>query len=78
MSADFWAGYVSGAAGIIVGNPFDLIKVRIQAGLPILPTPNTIRGGLGDIGTLVRGVSNLRGPALDMTRTLISRQATDI
>ena len=32
MSADFWAGYVSGAAGIVIGNPLDLIKVRLQAG----------------------------------------------
>ncbi|KAF2853770.1 mitochondrial carrier protein-like protein [Plenodomus tracheiphilus IPT5] len=32
MSADFWAGYVSGAAGIIIGNPLDLIKTRLQAG----------------------------------------------
>lgn len=31
MSADFWAGYLSGAVGIIVGNPLDLIKVRLQA-----------------------------------------------
>jgi solute carrier family 25 (mitochondrial carnitine/acylcarnitine transporter), member 20/29 len=31
MSADFWAGYVSGAIGIIIGNPLDLIKVRLQA-----------------------------------------------
>lgn len=31
MSADFWAGYVSGAIGIIVGNPLDLIKTRLQA-----------------------------------------------
>jgi len=31
MSADFWAGYVSGAVGIIIGNPLDLIKVRLQA-----------------------------------------------
>jgi solute carrier family 25 carnitine/acylcarnitine transporter 20/29 len=30
--ADFWAGYISGAVGIIVGNPLDLIKVRLQAG----------------------------------------------
>lgn len=34
MSADFWAGYVSGAAGIIIGNPLDLIKTRLQAGKP--------------------------------------------
>ena len=32
MSADFWAGYTSGAIGILVGNPLDLIKTRIQAG----------------------------------------------
>ena len=32
MSADFWAGYISGALGIIVGNPLDLIKTRLQAG----------------------------------------------
>lgn len=31
MSTDFWAGYLSGVAGIIVGNPLDLIKVRLQA-----------------------------------------------
>ncbi|POS87175.1 hypothetical protein EPUL_001405 [Erysiphe pulchra] len=27
---DFWAGLVSGAAGIIIGNPFDIIKVHLQ------------------------------------------------
>jgi len=32
MSADFWSGYVSGALGILVGNPLDLIKTKIQAG----------------------------------------------
>lgn len=32
MSADFWAGYLSGAIGIIIGNPLDVIKVRLQAG----------------------------------------------
>ena len=30
MSADFWAGYLSGAAGIIIGNPLDVIKVNLQ------------------------------------------------
>ncbi|KAL1844084.1 hypothetical protein VTJ49DRAFT_4936 [Mycothermus thermophilus] len=32
MSADFWAGYISGAASIILGNPLDVLKVRLQAG----------------------------------------------
>ncbi|KAK0610513.1 mitochondrial carrier domain-containing protein [Bombardia bombarda] len=32
MSADFWAGYISGAIGIIIGNPLDVLKVRLQAG----------------------------------------------
>lgn len=30
MSADFWAGYLSGAVGIVVGNPLDIEKVRQQ------------------------------------------------
>ncbi|KAG9679310.1 hypothetical protein KCU99_g1332, partial [Aureobasidium melanogenum] len=56
MSADFWAGYVSGAAGIIIGNPLDIVKVNLQRGdrgppllapttatttPPILPPPST-------------------------------------
>lgn len=34
MSADFWAGYISGAVGIIIGNPLDILKVRLQAQSP--------------------------------------------
>ncbi|KAF8866119.1 mitochondrial carrier [Acephala macrosclerotiorum] len=41
MSADFWAGYISGAAGILIGNPLDLIKVRLQAGTPTLSRPTS-------------------------------------
>lgn len=41
MSADFWAGYISGAAGILIGNPLDLIKVRLQAGTPSLSSSST-------------------------------------
>lgn len=32
MSADFWASYTSGALGICIGNPLDVLKVRLQAG----------------------------------------------
>ena len=57
MSADFWAGYVSGAAGIIIGNPLDLLKVRSQAGIS---AGGGIVGHFESIGTLVRGVINSR------------------
>jgi solute carrier family 25 carnitine/acylcarnitine transporter 20/29 len=32
MSADFWAGYLSGALGILIGNRLDVLKVNAQAG----------------------------------------------
>ena len=41
MSADFWSGYLSGAAGILIGNPFDVIKVRLQAFRDPSRTPST-------------------------------------
>lgn len=48
MSADFWAGYLSGAVGIIIGNPLDVIKVRRQAQQasppPVLSSPSMIAG----------------------------------
>jgi solute carrier family 25 carnitine/acylcarnitine transporter 20/29 len=43
MSADFWAGYISGAAGILIGNPLDLVKTRLQAGNA---TPNVESGSI--------------------------------
>ncbi|KAK3936876.1 mitochondrial carrier domain-containing protein [Diplogelasinospora grovesii] len=39
MSADFWAGYISGAVGIVIGNPLDVLKVRLQATPAPTPTP---------------------------------------
>ncbi|EME80852.1 uncharacterized protein MYCFIDRAFT_46410 [Pseudocercospora fijiensis CIRAD86] len=48
MSADFWAGYISGAIGILVGNPLDIIKTKLQAGsakktpeIHITPSPQS-------------------------------------
>jgi solute carrier family 25 (mitochondrial carnitine/acylcarnitine transporter), member 20/29 len=32
MSADFYAGYISGVVGICMGNPLDVVKVQLQAG----------------------------------------------
>jgi solute carrier family 25 carnitine/acylcarnitine transporter 20/29 len=57
MSADFWAGYISGAAGIIIGNPLDLIKTRLQAGDSSLHAapPESLRSTFDRAGTLVRG-----------------------
>lgn len=63
MSADFWAGYVSGAAGIIIGNPLDLVKTRLQAGTLTSSAHATttiegaqgLRGQFDSAGTLVKG-----------------------
>ncbi|KAI9723593.1 MAG: hypothetical protein M1812_000893 [Candelaria pacifica] len=57
MSADFWAGYISGAAGIVVGNPLDLLKVRLQAGTSASsPSPATTVYGRS-ASSLVKGVT---------------------
>ncbi|KAF2664614.1 mitochondrial carrier [Microthyrium microscopicum] len=58
MSADFWAGCISGAAGIIVGNPLDLIKTRLQAGNELHPTSAaSLRSTFENASTLVRGAT---------------------
>ncbi|KAJ4992329.1 hypothetical protein SVAN01_02038 [Stagonosporopsis vannaccii] len=68
MSADFWAGYISGAVGIIIGNPLDLVKTRLQAGpkpahdastgaSTAVPAPRGLRGQFDNAGTLVRGAT---------------------
>lgn len=70
MSADFWAGYVSGAVGIIIGNPLDLVKTRLQAGprpahdvntatSTAVAAPRSFRGQFENAGTLVRGTVSL-------------------
>ncbi|KAK5653526.1 hypothetical protein OQA88_8785 [Cercophora sp. LCS_1] len=41
MSADFFAGYISGAIGIIIGNPLDVLKVRLQSSPSPKPLPSS-------------------------------------
>ncbi len=67
MSADFWAGYISGAAGIIIGNPLDLIKVRMQAG--VSNSNSASHGPFESIGALVRGGTS---PELNMIQIEIN------
>ncbi|KAF2157852.1 solute carrier family 25 protein [Myriangium duriaei CBS 260.36] len=55
MSADFWAGYLSGAAGIIIGNPLDLIKTRLQAGQSRAPSAQDVAPPSSRLGSLVKG-----------------------
>ena len=57
MAADFWAGYLSGAVGILIGNPLDVVKVRLQFGenapISTLAPPATLYERLA---SLLRGV----------------------
>ncbi|KAH0559724.1 hypothetical protein GP486_003760 [Trichoglossum hirsutum] len=56
--SDFWAGYVSGATGIIIGNPFDLIKVRLQAGTPIsISNPASFSSQFDSLSSLIKGAT---------------------
>ena len=42
MSADFWASYVSGAVGILLGNHLDVLKVQAQARTSSIHSPTTL------------------------------------
>lgn len=57
MSSDFWAGYLSGALGIIIGNPLDVVKVRLQAGNPTDASARPHLSRFERASSLVRGVS---------------------
>ncbi|KAL3456299.1 mitochondrial carrier domain-containing protein [Aspergillus heterothallicus] len=57
MSADFWAGYISGAIGIIIGNPLDLIKVRLQASGPTTSVSRRQLARFDSVTSLVRGAA---------------------
>ncbi|KFY18440.1 hypothetical protein V493_08619 [Pseudogymnoascus sp. VKM F-4281 (FW-2241)] len=60
MSADFWAGYISGAVGILIGNPLDLIKVRLQSSSQAAITathPSTYASQFNSTSSLIRGAT---------------------
>ncbi|KAH0609317.1 uncharacterized protein H6S33_012803 [Morchella sextelata] len=53
--ADFWAGYISGVASIIIGSPLDIIKVRLQSGPRNISPTQTY--SFENAGSLVRGAA---------------------
>ncbi|KAJ9492451.1 hypothetical protein VN97_g778 [Penicillium thymicola] len=57
MAADFWAGYISGAIGIIIGNPLDVIKVQLQAGNAHADVSSAQLSRFERTSTLVRGAA---------------------
>ena len=75
MSTDFWAGYISGAAGIAIGNPLDIIKVKLQTGSYNATTNATTNGD----GTTRRPFSTwAKGKVLEtIPITTIQRAITD-
>ncbi|KAF2268401.1 mitochondrial carrier [Lojkania enalia] len=75
MSADFWSGYLSGAAGILIGNPLDVVKTRLQAGRgasgPGMTDTSSqgVKSHFDRAGTLVRGgLEPLHSYSLDCRR----------
>lgn len=62
MSADFWAGYISGALGILIGNPLDLLKTRLQSSSATAHTisaahPSSYASQFTTASSLIRGAT---------------------
>ncbi|MCJ1330994.1 hypothetical protein MMC10_007681 [Thelotrema lepadinum] len=56
MSADFWAGWASGLAGLVIGNPLDILKVQLQAGRAATTTALLLSNpGYSRYTSLIRG-----------------------
>lgn len=83
MPADFWASYASGAAGLLVGNPLDIVKVRLQAGspsntvTPISPVPKIYQ--FSGARSLIRGTATpvLSSGALNSILFMTYNRTTD-
>lgn len=61
MASDFWAGYISGAIGIVIGNPLDVVKVQLQAGQAadvVASSSSRPTGRFERTTSLVRGLSD--------------------
>lgn len=74
MSADFWSGYISGAIGIVIGNPLDLIKTRLQAAPNVSTTLTSLEGFKGhfdNASSLVRGEYRLNCCIRPIGKTLL-------
>jgi len=58
MTPDFYASYISGSIGILIGNPLDLIKVNLQSQqspASTTPTPSSYTNLFSSTSSLVRG-----------------------
>jgi solute carrier family 25 carnitine/acylcarnitine transporter 20/29 len=77
MSADFWAGYVSGAAGIIIGNPLDIVKVNLQRG-DRGPPPTTTPPLLPSSSASASSTATITKPSPTSLSTLLRGTAAPI
>lgn len=53
LPADFWAAYISGACALLIGNPLDIVKVRLQSG-EAAPPSSVLQDGR--LKSLIRGL----------------------
>lgn len=71
MTSTFWAGYISGAAGILIGNPLDLLKVRLQAGETIAASsPQSITAQFENTSSMIKGTALLCDQNIALLRCL--------
>ena len=71
MSADFWAGYISGAAGIIIGNPLDIMKVRLQASSTSTGNTTTTTNALASPAATLSSAASVPGASTSSVARLL-------